>query len=404
MLYEVSNDGAVEKEVVVTIPKHDLGQSIDARLEEVRKDLTLKGFRKGKVPKDIIRARYYDTIKAEALNDLVNDSYGKILEERAWFPASRADLKELNENDDIVFTLRFEIIPEFDVEHYKDIELFKEKSIPDELLLEQAMEQIKDQFAATREIARPAAVDDIVTMDMIVAEKDTNEQRTSDVVMKIGDRSFPDEVNRVLVGAKRNDERKTVVETKTYTLRIKKIEERSLPVIDDEFARSHSFKNLDELKEKLLHDAQAYEQQRQDGELKEKLSRILLERTQFAPPKSIIDLEYQKMLQRMHVDDNDTNRERFWDTAGKRARLNLILDWIARKESITVDDKEIKHLTAAMGMKMNKNNQPNIESYIKAMVIRDKTLDYIFKHARISEKTRILSPKEAQDDTNSVRH
>jgi hypothetical protein len=57
-----------------------------------------------------------------------------------------------------------------------------------------------------------------------------------------------------------------------------------------------------------------------------------------------------------------------------------------------------------MGIKMDKENKPNIESYIKTMVIREKTLDYVFKHARISEKSRILSPKEAQNDTHSVRH
>ncbi|MBN2619579.1 trigger factor [candidate division WOR-3 bacterium] len=404
MLYEISNDGAVEKEVVITIPKDDLNRSIDVRLNELQKDLALKGFRKGKVPKDIIRARYYDTIKVEALNDLVNESFWKVLQERAWFPASRAELKDMKEGDSMVFTLQFEIVPEFNVEQYKDIELFKEKPLPDELLLEQAMKYLKDQFATVQEITRPAAVDDIVTMDMTVSQGDTNEQLTKDVTMKIGDRSFPDEVNRVLVGAKKTDEKKAVVNTKTYTLHIKKIEERTVPVIDDAFARSHSLKDLEELKKKLLADAQTYEKQRLEEELKEKLSRILLERTQFPPPKSMVTLEYQKMLQRMNADDNDANRERFWATAENRARLNLILDWIARRESITVNDEEVKHLTTAMRIKADKENKSNIESYIKAMVIREKTLDYVFKHARISEKSRILSPKEAQNDTHSVRH
>jgi trigger factor len=404
VLYEISNDGIVEKEVVITIPKHDLNRSIDIRLNELQKDLTLKGFRKGKVPKDIIRARYHDAIKAEALNDLVNESFWKVLQERAWFPASRAELKDMNEGDTIVFTLQFEIIPDFNVEQYKEIELFKEKSLPDELLLEQAMEYLKEQFATVQEITRPAAVDDIITMDMTISQNDTTEKRTKDVIMKIGDRSFPDEVNRVLVGAKKNDEQKAVVDTKTYTLHIKKIEERSLPVIDDAFARSHSFKNLEELKKKLMNDAQTYEKRRQEEELKEKLSRILLERTQFPPPKSMVTMEYQKMLQRMNAQDNDTNRERFWNTAENRARLNLILDWIARKETITVNDEEVRHLTTAMGIKIDKENKANIESYIRTMVIREKTLDYVFKHARVSEKSRILSPKEAQNDTHSVRH
>jgi trigger factor len=402
--YEISSDGEVEKVAVITIPKQNLDRSIDTRLVELQKNLSIKGFRKGKVPKDIIRARYYDTLKGEALNDMVNESFWKVLQDRSWLPASRAELKDLKEDDDIIVTLRFEVIPDFKVQKYKEIELYKEKSIPEEMLLEKAMEQLKDHYAAVKEVTRPAAVDDIVTMDITIKEGEKVKQRDADVVMKIGDRSFPDEVNRILVGAKAKEQKEVTVDALTYLLVINKIEERILPTIDDAFAHSHQFKDLEELRQKVLQDAKTLEKQREDEELKEKLSRILLERTTFVAPPSMVTVEYKKMLQRMNIEDNESNRERFWDTAEKRTRLNLILDWIARAEEISVTNDDVEQLTKAMGINVTKENKPDIEQYIKAMLTREKTLDFVFTHARISEKSRILTPKEAKNDTHTVRH
>lgn len=404
MQYEISTDGEVEKIAVITVPKQTLDKTINNRLVVLKKDLAIKGFRKGKAPEHIVRARFYDACKVEALQDIVNESFWKLLQERSWLPASRAEVKDMKEGENIVFTLRFEIIPEFKVEQYKEIELFKEKSLPDEFLLEKAMDQVREHYAMVQDITRPAAVDDIVTMDMVVKENDNIAQHESDIVIKIGDRSFPDEVNRILVGAKIKDQKQVTVDTKTYSLTIKKIQERVLPTLNDVFARAHNFKDLDDLRQKVLQDAQALERQREEEELKEKLSRILLERTQFSTPVSMIMNEYKKMLQRMNLEDNDSNRERFWDTAEKRTRLNLILDWIAGHENITGDDQEVEKLTKAMGLKVTKDNKQDINNYIKTMLIREKTLNFVFKHARVSEKSRILTPKEAKDDTHSVRH
>lgn len=404
MHYEISTDGEVEKVAVITIPKQNLDRSIDTRLSALQKDLAIKGFRKGKVPRDIIRARYYDSLKVDAMNDIVNESFWELLKERSWLPASRAEIKDMNEGENIVFTLRFEIIPEFTVEKYKEIELFKEKTPPDDLLLEKAMEQVKEHYATVSDISRPAAVDDIVTMDITIIEDGTIKKRDTDVVMMIGDRSFPDEVNRTLVGTNSKEQKQVIVGTATHSLSIKKIQERVHPTIDDAFAKKHNFNDLEGLRQKVLKDAKELEKQREDEELKEKLSRIMLERTQFLTPSSMVTVEYKKMLQRMNIEDNDSNRERFWDTAEKRTRLNLILDWIAQHENITVDDQDVAQLTKAMGLNVTKENKSDINNYIKTMLIREKALNFVYEHARISEKNRILTPKEANNDTHSVRH
>ena len=92
------------------------------------------------------------------------------------------------------------------------------------------------------------------------------------------------------------------------------------------------------------------------------------------------------------------------DIAEKRVRLNLILDKIAEKENIKVTEEEIMNVISIMGIKLNDENHDNVIGYIGNILSREKTIDFLFQKAQISEKKRIISPKEATNDTSSVRH
>jgi len=177
--YDLSHDGEVEKIAKITVPRTDLDVYINDQIRALQKTLSLKGFRKGKVPEDVIRARYLDSVKAQALNDLINDHFIKLIQDKKWIPASQVQVKDLNEGETISFTLEFEIIPQFTVEMYKGIELFKDTTLPDDMLYEHALQQLKEQYATVQVITRPAAVDDIVTMDLVITEKGKEPKKES---------------------------------------------------------------------------------------------------------------------------------------------------------------------------------------------------------------------------------
>jgi trigger factor len=402
--YEIMSDGATEKEVKITIPLSELDQFIDTEVQKIRKDLTLKGFRKGKVPANLIRTRYIDTLKAQAVNSLVNDSFQKLLDEKKWRAVSQADMLNYEENENIQFNLKFEIAPEFDIENYMGIEVFQPDPLPDEFLLEQALNELKERYSTIQEVMRPAAVDDYVTLDMEISEKDDKKNRRSNVRIHVGDRAWPDEINRALVGTKRDDEKDVTIDKKLHKLYVKKIEEKVLPLIDNDFAVSKGLKDLEELKQKLLEETKKIEEKRVEDELKESVSNVLLERTQFKTPSVLINNEYQRMLQRVNLEDSDSNKERFWNIAERRARLNLIIDKIAVKENISVDDKDAMNFITATGLKVDKEDKADMLLYIKTLIMRDKTIDFLYKKANISKKSRIVSPKEVKNDTSTVRH
>ena len=150
--------------------------------------------------------------------------------------------------------------------------------------------------------------------------------------------------------------------------------------------------------------AKKVEEKRIEGELKESLSNTILGRMKFKVPKTLTQNEYQRMLQKSNLPDSEANKERFWDIAEKRVRLNLILDKIAEKENIKVTEEEIMNVISIMRIKLNDENHDNVIGYIGNILSREKTIDFLFQKAQISEKKRIISPKEATNDTSSVRH
>lgn len=401
--YQIINDGDTEKEIEFKLGTQELNPYIEGSLEKLRSRISIKGYRKGKAPKNLVRMRYYDTLKAEAINDLIMNAYKKVLEENKWNPAASPELISYDDSAEIKFRLRLEILPVFDVENYQGLELFKEEPLPLEYLYEQTINRLREEYATVKETNRGAAVDDYVTMDLTISEGDKVINTQSDIVIKLGDRSFPDDLNRALVGVKKGEKKEVPIDKQLYRLQIKKIEERVLPMVDEKFAKMLNFGSVTEMDKGIKEMLNKQEEERLTDELKENLARIMLERYQFSVPKSLTEKEYQLMIKSQNLTDNESNRERFLPLAEKRTRFNLILDKISQKENIIAMDEEVMNMAQHSGFEVE-NIDEGIKEYLRRIIIRQTVVDFLIKNANIVQKGKILSPKEVKNANRSVRH
>jgi trigger factor len=403
--YDTVTDKTTEKEIDITAPVGELDRFIEIEIDKMRKDLAIKGFRKGKVPISLIKTRYRDSLKAQAINDLVTEYFLKIIAEKKWRPASQAEMKNFEEDSEAIkFRLCFETIPDFKIADYIGIEVYQDEALPEDFLIEQVTKNLREQYAKVVATDRPAVVDDIITMDIKISENDQIKEDKQDIVINIGNRDLPDELNKALVGIKKDERKKINIDKSLYEIHVKKIEEKTLPEIDDAFAKSHNYEGLDQLRTKLLENARINEERRLEETVKESISNILLERNQFEVPKTMTESEYHSILQRMNLPESDSNKERFWKPAENRVRLDLLISKIAEKENIKIEDKEIMDLVKAMSIKLNEENRKNVINYLGNLLVREKTMDLLYKNAKISKKSRIISPKEDINDTRSIRH
>jgi trigger factor len=402
--YLITVDGESEKEIEVAVPAEDLKPIYEEEVDKLRKEVVIKGYRKGKVPKDLIRARYHETLKASAINDLISKSYIKVLEEKKWQPASSAELLELKEEDKIKFRLRIEVIPDFTVGNYTGLELFKEKPLPMEYLYEQAINQLREKYSTVRETAEPAAVDDFVTIDLEKIEKGKAAEKEQELTVKIGDRSLPDELNRALVGIKKGEKKNVPAGDVAYSVAVKKVEEKILPQLNDDFAKLLNYENMEALKKRIEEEMQKNEEARLEDELRESLAGILLERTIFSVPKVLVNDEYQRMLKNHNLQDTEPTRERFWPMADRRVRFNLIIEKIARQENIRTEEAEVLGLIDQNLLDVNEENRSRVIEYFRNFLNQKKTVDFLLQKAKISEKSRIISPEEAKNAKRPIRH
>ncbi len=404
MHYDIALDKATEKEIDITVPVTELDRFIKIEIDRIKKNLSFNGFRKGKVPESLIKIKYHDTLRAQAMNDLVTQSFLKIVSENKWRPASQAEMKDLVENDEIKFRLRFETIPDFVLGEYLGIEVFQEEPLPEDFLLEQSIKDLREQHANIRETTHPAAVDDLVTMDIQISENDKIIDNQHDITVRIGDRNLPDEINKILVGVKKTEKRQVNADKKNHKIHIKKVEEKILPSFDDGFAKTLKFEDIEQLRKKLLEHARQIDEKRLEDTAKESLSNVLLEKNKFEVPNALIKSEYQTILQKSKLPDSESNKEQFWGSAEKRARLDLIINKIVDKENIKTDEEEIMKVVTAMGITLNDDNRENIVNYLGNVLTKEKTLDFLYKKAKITKKSRIISAKEDINDTRSVRN
>ena len=404
MHYDIALDKTTEKEIDITVPVTELDRFIKIEIDKIKKNLSFNGFRKGKVPENLIKIKYHDTLKAHAMNDLVTQSFLKIVSENKWRPASQAEMKDLVENDEIKFRLRFETIPDFVLGEYLGIEVFQEEPLPEDFLLEQSIKDLREQHANIKETTHPAAVDDLVTMDIQISENDKIIDNQHDITVRIGDRNLPDEINKILVGVKKTEKRQVNADKKNHKIHIKKVEEKILPSFDDGFAKTLKFEDIEQLRKKLLEHARQIDEKRLEDTAKESLSNVLLEKNKFEVPNALIKSEYQTILQKSKLPDSESNKEQFWGSAEKRARLDLIINKIVDKENIKTDEEEIMKVVTAMGITLNDDNRENIVNYLGNVLTKEKTLDFLYKKAKITKKSRIISAKEDINDTRSVRN
>ncbi len=402
--YQIVDNEGLEKKAVITITADEIEQGIVNQIDKIGKSIRLPGFRKGKVPKSIIRSRFALDLKSRAISDAADDAFRRILTDNNWHPASQAEMFDAREEDDLQFSLRFEILPDINLADYCNLEVFREDNLPDAYLMEKAVKQLMDEHSSIKEVNRPAVVDDFVTIDLDIIMNNKLEKNEAGIAIRIGDRSLPDELNRALVGITKNAWKEIKIESAVYRFTVKKVEEKTFPLINDAFAQKMKFANLEAMRKDLLEQAKKDEDRRVEDEIKESLSNILLERNRFPIPKSFVDREYKRILEQLEQTDSESNRERFQPLAEKRARLDLILSKIAELENIKIPEVDIKKIIAAMQWKLPEENRIKAVEYFRQLMTREKTLDFVYRKAKINRKSRIVSPKEALHDHNSVRH
>ena len=415
-----STNKDIKREISVEIPAAEVARETDLQIQRYQKSARLPGFRAGHVPASIIKQRFGDGLKNDVIEALIPKYFRREAEKQGLIPVSQPQVTDLHMHDGepLTFKASFEVLPEIQVEGYKDLRADKPEITVTDEEVEQALNNVREQGATYTSVeGRTLAEGDFAQASMDGKPKDAQDTKDAasnpvhmdEVLIEIGGKNTVPEFTQNLTGASAGDERTFEVsypedtadkrlagKTFVYTVKVQAIKQKTLPELNDDFAKElGEFTSLEQVRKQIRENMDAERRHNAERESKDKLVAELVKRNDFEVPESLVDRQVDLRLERglralaaqgMKMEDlkkMDLPRLR----AGQReqavqdVKSSLLLERIAELEKISVSDEEMKHEIEALARQSKQTPEA-----VQARLTEDGGLDRIRMRIR-SEKT-----------------
>jgi trigger factor len=408
-----------KREIQVEVPAAEVARETDTLIQKYQKLARIPGFRRGHVPASVIKQRFSEDIKSEVVDALVPRFFQREAEKQGLIPVSQPRVSDLHIHDGepLRFKATFEVMPEIKVEGYKELRADKPAvSVTDEEV-EESLKGIQEQRATFTPIeGRVLADGDFAQVSLDGKPKDGEGKpvHMDDILVEVAGKTTMPEFTENLRGASVGDERTFDVlypadfsdqrlagKTLTYTVKVQGVKQKSLPEMNDAFAKElGEFANLDEVRKKIREGMEAERKQAAERESKDKLVTELIKRNDLEMPEALVERQIDLRLERglralaaqgMKSEDMkkmDLNRLRAGqrEQAVQELKAAMLLEKIADQEKIEVGDEEINREVEALAEQSKQPvesirarlTQEGVLDRIRNRIRNEKTLDYLY--------------------------
>jgi trigger factor len=422
MKVTVENIKGLNKDIKVFIDKKTMSNYMDEKYEEIKGTVNLKGFRPGKVPKEILKRQFGKAIFSEVLDKVLKETSTKALDENKIKPAGqpKLDLKTYGEDKELEYVLSVTELPKIDIKDIANIK-FDEYTVKiDESETDKRMYEIaKNQPNFKEASSETKATDgDLVAFDYIatVDGQSFKGSEGKNTQLTLGKDLFLKGFDKQLLGSKKDDtkiveailpenfpEKELANKSAKFECKIISVKKPEEVKIDDEFAKNLGAKDLVDLKKLISNQI--------NDEYKNSLDRlsknqILKELEKFKIdeiPENLIEEEVKILSQGMSEDDAKKSRKNFEKLAKKRIKTGLILNEFGEQNQIKVNEQELqaeiqKQLRMMPGqekmvMDFYQKN-PSAVASLRGTVYEEKIINLIKEKAKPNKKE--ISKDEAE--------
>ncbi|WP_372000348.1 trigger factor [Tistrella mobilis] len=431
-----TNAEGLKREYKVVVPAASIDEKIDARIAQIAATIKMPGFRPGKIPAKVVKQRYGSSVMGEVLEEAVNETSRNVLDQNNLRPATqpKIEITAFDEGQDLEYSMVVEIMPEFELGDFSDVELVREAAEVDEKEVDEALERIA---AANREFEtvedRAAETGDQVVIDFkgFVDGEAFQGGEAEGYALALGSGTFIPGFEDQLIGAKAGEERKVEVsfpedygaehlagKAAVFETTVKEVKAPKTAGIDDALAEKLGLDNLDALKAAIRDDFRG----RYDQISRQKLKRALLDalagRYAFDVPAGMLEAEFDGIWKQLTDEmartgqtfesmekTEDEVREEYRAIALRRVRLGLVLAEVGRVNDVQVADEEVNRALIEQARRFPGQEARVIEYYqknpdalraLRAPIFEDKVVDHILAQAKVEEK--VVSAEDLMKD------
>ena len=401
------------RELEVQVPADRFKQELEREYEEVRRKVTLKGFRRGKAPMNVIKSSYAESVREEVVEKLIKSTYPDAVTSQTLKVASPPHISDLKFGDDggFTYTAKVEIFPEISKVKFDSLELTTGDVEATDQELENFIEMLRERRAEFRELNRPIKETDTVTVDLTkvkdpkLALKQTEFPNTTiDLNSSLTVKEFKDGLAGLNIG---DTKEITVLYKKdyadnvlagseiTYKATVKAVKEKILPEVDDAFAKAVAdVPTVLEMRIKAREELKRQKEDAQNKRFKSEIIKQMVAHNQFPVPESMVghylDNVIEDLTKQKAKFDEKEIRQNYRPIAEETIRWQILLHKLAEQEKIEVlpadVEKVINKMAAAYKITPEQAKQVMARSGkvddIKDSLIEEKVLDLLVGRAK----------------------
>ncbi len=414
----VENLNPTRKKITVTLSGDEVDSAINAELTAYRKDLSLPGFRRGKVPTSVIERRFGEEVLARATQQKVNKALDEALREQNIEPLSNSEYggdNAFKRGQDFTCTLTFDVLPDIDFPVYEGLSVEQAKAEVTEEDINAVIEKLRERMATSvpTDEKRLPADGDTVDVDFDGFENDTPIQDVTGrhFVINVGENQVLPDFEALVKSIEPGDKGEGPVafpadyaheglagKTITMKITVNSINRRELPEVDDEFAKKVGLDSLEKLNDSIREHELETKKNEAKGAAIKTLLEGLIEGVEIPLPEGLLKSRVARFLENNKASGEKaepTQEEQ--ETAQKEAehdlRPEVFLMALGKKEKIEVTDQEVDMHIYSMAVRARQDYQQVRDIYqrtgliheLRDRILADKAMDYVYSKAQVTE-------------------
>ena len=442
MKVEVQSKKGLRTILSIVVDKKTIQNKMDERLNELQKEVSLKGFRAGKVPTSVIKSQFGKSIYGEVIDKILRETSTKAIEEKKIKAAGqpKIDLKTFGEGKDLNYELQIDSLPDIKLKSFDKYKAIEYKIKIEDKIINEKLKEISNQnkqFEDKKDNEK-AKIGDQVVFDYS-ATVDGNKFEGSEgkgVQLELGKDLFLKGFDEQLVGVKKNDvknldavlpanhPKKELANKKTkFECKILNVKEAKENKIDDNFAKIMGAKDLNDLKKLIENQISSQYSQALNSITKKEILDQIEKNHELDLPKNLIDQEISIMTKSLKEEEKEKHKSNNEKIAKSRIKLGLLLNEYGEKNNLKVSDdevraeiqKQIKGMPGQEKMVLDYyQKNPSASQSLKGSIYEEKIITLIkskmkleIKSINTKEAERIISqfnkPKLTQTDTKKTQ-
>ncbi len=422
----VENLSPTRVRISIDVDFKDLEPHVTVAYETLAQQVSIPGFRKGKVPRQLIDQRVgRGTVLNEAINNALPEFYTKAARENDVLVVGRpsVDIKEVKDNELLKFEVEVDIRPEVKLPDFSAIDLSVDDVVVTDKDVDEQIEALRTRFGTLTTIEKDASSGDFVTIDLVAKldGKEVEGGTANGISYEVGSNRMIDGLDAALEGMK-------VGESKTFntqlvgmkegdtgevTVTLQAVKKRELPDLNDEFAKLASeFETLDELKSDSRERLSRLKAMEQGAQARDNLLKHLLDTVEILVPEQLVKDEVDDHLEKENRLEDEAHRKEVTDEVTRSVRADFLLDSIVKAEEVQVTEAELTEYlirtAARYGMSPDQFAQQLSQAgqiaALMAEVARTKALAVVLERVKIKDASgrevdlSKLAPKPAAEE------